>query len=385
MRVGFLATYPPTRCGVAEYTRFLVEALKKHSDAEVVVFSDDQSEPLERTDDLGVKVVPCFTPGKVDYSRLLDALDRYGELDVLHVQHEYGLFPPRDEFIEAMREAKKECRNIIVTLHTVYHSSRGADVVEYQRKLCDVFDAVIVHSVLQEYELWSQGADLRKVHRIPHGTWIPQLNGIGKDEALEKLGLGSLRGRFIFSSVGFVRWDKGPDVLVRAFEIVHKRRPDTALVIAGAPQGLEGEEMAKKLKEMIAPEAGENIFFIQRYLTRDEIALLLKASDVVVFAYREKLGVIGVSGIFHLTIGAMRPVICVRIPRLVECSICAPEVMVAEGDVEGLAEKMLYAIENYEDLVEKCKPLYDLALETSWDRVALKHLELYEYLRAQRP
>ena len=52
MRIAYLSTYPPTPCGVAEYTRSLVEALKTLANSvEIVILSDKVGGLEERVDE----------------------------------------------------------------------------------------------------------------------------------------------------------------------------------------------------------------------------------------------------------------------------------------------------------------------------------------------
>ena len=46
----------------------------------------------------------------------------------------------------------------------------------------------------------------------------------------------------------------------------------------------------------------------------------------------------------------------------------------------ALAEKMAEAVEHYEEFAEACRPLMELAAETTWDKIACKHLEMYKCL-----
>jgi glycosyltransferase involved in cell wall biosynthesis len=378
LRIAYVSTYPPTPCGIAEYTGSLVRAIRGLSSLDLSVLADDIGGFRTR---MGVEmpVIPVFTPGKPCYGRLLKAAREHGPFDLIHIQHEYGLFRPTVRTLEAFRRLKKYCGKLMVTMHTVVGFVKRK-VAEHQEKLCKLADAIIVHSILQEYELLSQGVNPSKVQRIPHGTTIAGFSELDPGEALERLGLPNLKGKFLFASLGFIRRDKGQDALIRAFKKVHERNPDTALIIAGVPQRKTGIKQASKLDSMRAADDGDDIIMLRRYLTNDEIDLLLRAANVVVFSYKERPGLWSVSGAFHKTIGSFKPVICSKVPRLAECSMVAPDLVVPPDNVEALAEKMMAAVTSYEEFAEKSKPLTELALSTSWRKIAESHLSLYQRL-----
>ncbi len=377
LRVGYVTTYPPTPCGVAEYTGDLVRSIKNLGDLSVAVFADGLTD--HRAGFREVVVESAFFPGRSNYTKLLSEIKKYSPLDIIHVQHEYGLFPPSNNFIKLLESLKKYTNALVITLHTVYHTLKGGELVKHQVSICTVADAVIVHSPIMEYELWAQGVSLSKVHLIPHGTRINR-SSVKRETVLERLGVGHLRDKFIFAVIGFIRKDKGLDVLLKAFKKVASMRSNVALLIAGTPQGSEGIKHAKEIHKLardLGP-ATERIAEIGRYLTRRELSELIKAADVVVLPYRDEPGVLGVSGMLHTVMGCFKPVICCRTPRLSECTALVPEASVVPDDPDDLAEKMLYAVDNYKEFADFFKHLFELAVRTSWRNVARRHLMLYE-------
>jgi len=58
MRISFLTTYPPTRCGIGRYASFLISALlKEYPSLEIFILTDEELEPIITPQ---IKIIPCF-------------------------------------------------------------------------------------------------------------------------------------------------------------------------------------------------------------------------------------------------------------------------------------------------------------------------------------
>jgi glycosyltransferase involved in cell wall biosynthesis len=334
--------------------------------------SQDTYENLElvRTVDVGIA-------GQPDYGKILNEVSREGQFDVIHIQHEYSIFPADAKFLDFLRELKRHCCQLIVTLHNVRHPLHYPGIEKFQRKLCEIVDVVIVHSSLQEMELLHQGASQDKIVRIPHGTRIARL--VSKLDALKELNLNIPSNFKIILVQGFLRRDKGLHIVLEAMDLLLNKYNyrEAVLLVAGQIQGPEANkdyvtEFLNKLKRIEG-----HFIVLNKYLTRREIDLVYSAADLIVFPYVDVSGDIGVSGAFHLALGSFKPILCARVPRLIECYELAPRLTFPPQNPEALAAKMYLVLTNYERVLSYMKPLIQYAHETNWINVAKIHLRLY--------
>ena len=368
MRIGFVSRYPPVHCGVAEYTKMLSSALKSLSHRiEVFVFStrEIEREPYEDV----VEVYPCYERFEMDYSNMIEYLKDF-KVDVLHVQHEYGIFGSNRELIDALLLARDEglARVVGVTMHTVDHpfSPRANVTLRFQTWLNDL-DFVIVHSPLQEFELHIQGVDPSKVHRIPHGTLINPYLCMTRDELCESLRIECNFEGNILTVPGFLRRDKGIDVLLEALRSLRDLK--FTLLIAGEPQD---EEIVELLEN-----SEFKTILIERYLSSDEILKTVALANAIVLPYKDKRSY-SVSGILHLSMGSLKPIVGTRVPRLIEFYQHAPRLTVPPNDPLSLAEKMRWLINNYDYTLAYMTEVYSYAARTQWFRMASRHIEIYQ-------
>ncbi|RLE57171.1 MAG: group 1 glycosyl transferase [Thermoprotei archaeon] len=374
-RVVLVSTYPPTHCGVAEYTRFLVTSLRSlpYRKLEIKVIGDEGS--MSGTDsEAGVEIIPTFRVGCADsLSRVIDVLTEIDGTDILHIQHEYDIYTLSHALESVLEEVRDErlAKVVVITLHTVYTPVRGLESrVEIQRGLIEQVDAVIVHSIQQEFELYTQGVPPRKVYRIPHGTLINPYLHYSRRFLSEKLGIPFERLRGIVLTVpGFVRKDKGLDILIQALSKLKDLK--LTVVVAGE---VRDREVKKHIEE--ATREGKMIM-IERYLSNDELLMLVALSDAIVLPYRDAPGILSVSGILHISMGSLKPLLGSRVPRLVELYQNAPRLTFRPEEPEELAQKIRWLVKNYDYTIAYASALYSYAVRTQWLRMARRHLSLY--------
>ena len=120
--------------------------------------------------------------------------------------------------------------------------------------------------------------------------------------------------------------------------------------------------------------------WIDRYLSGKELLVLMALADAVVLPYKDVKGALSVSGILHMSMGSMKPIIGTRTPRLVELYKHAPRLTVRPLSPEELALKLKWLLKNYDYAVAYTAPVYAYAARTQWPRMARRHLELYRAL-----
>ncbi len=372
---------------MGEYTKSLADAVASRlPGASILVAAEEGIGEAYVDGDSGARVVPAFrSRDPASYRGVLDALAEAGGVDVLHVQHEYGIFGFDDAIVEVAAEAKRErlASATVITMHTVYHpfTVNGEQALSVQQSLIDGFDAIVVHLPIQSFELQAQDVPVGVIHRIPHGTSVNPFLGEPRRKLAAALGLDeSLLSRFILVAMGFLRRDKGLDTLLDAVEEVGGDGP--LVVVAG-------EARDEELAAMLRAAAGEGkILFIEKYLSQADMLRLAALSDAIVLPYRDPPGKYAASGVLHQSMGSLKPVLGTGVPRLSELYQLAPRLVFKPGDSEALARLLAWIArpENYDLAVAYASPVYSYAVRTSWPRVARRHIELYQsILQGRRP
>ena len=265
-----------------------------------------------------------------DYVAVAQELNGNGT-DVVLIEHEFGIFGGEaGEYVLALA-AELEVP-MVVTLHTVL-SNPSEQQAATLRRLCEAAALVTVFTETASRMVVEAGiVSADRVRLVPHGApplivareLAPTADGsrtvayaatAGPGPALvggTDLTLRRLRGRRVLSSFGLISSGKGLETAIRAVEQVVDRHPDVLYLIAGQTHPevakREGESYRQVLENLVG-ELGlqQHVHFLDRFLTIDELALLLSSTDLYLTPYRSREQI--VSGALTFAVAAGCPVV----------------------------------------------------------------------------
>src|SRR3954471_24985908 len=279
-RFAVLGNYLPRQCGIATFTTHLTEALLERlpgADGVVLAMND-----AGRRHAYPARV--RFEIGESDltsYRRAADFLNVY-QVDVLSVQHEYGIFGGEAgaHLLELLRDLRMR---IVTTLHTILSEPNPSQRMVLEQ-LAGLSERLIVMS--------ESGVDLlKRVHGIsadhidliPHG--IPEVPAGGGSKP--RLGL---EGKTVLLTFGLLSPDKGIEYVVDALPAILAAHPNTVYVVLGAthPHVIEHEGEAYRLMlEARARRLGVSgsMIFHNRFVSQNELTEFLSAADIYIPPY----------------------------------------------------------------------------------------------------
>ena len=112
LSIGFVSTYPPTKCGLATFTASLAGSLELDADDIGVVSCVEEADTLVHPEDV---VAEWVRGSEESLENAADVLNRY---DAVVIQHEFGIFGGADGEDVLQLLARLEVP-VIVVLHTV--------------------------------------------------------------------------------------------------------------------------------------------------------------------------------------------------------------------------------------------------------------------------
>ncbi len=162
--------------------------------------------------------------------------------------------------------------------------------------------------------------------------------------AAAELGLARLADRTVLSTFGLISASKGLELMIRALPPVVAARPDVLYLIAGQthPEVVkhEGESYRLGLERLVHELGlGEHVCFVDRFLSVDELAVLLARTDLYVTPYRSPEQI--VSGALTFAVAAGCPVVSTPYHYAENLLGSGAGVLVPFGDVPRLSAAVL--------------------------------------------
>jgi glycosyltransferase involved in cell wall biosynthesis len=363
----FVGTYPPRRCGIATFTRDLAGATGDHEIVALHPPDGPDLYPIEVRHRIRRDV-------SADYFRVARLLNR-SDARVVSIQHEYGIWGGEDgesvlDFVSALTKP------VVSTLHTVPHSPSPGQ----RRVLLGLIHASAATVVMSR----SSANLLRRVYGVPstvidvvpHG--VPHLALVAPDSVKPKLGMAAAP---MILSFGLIGPGKGYESVIEAMPAVVEADPAAYYVILGAthPELLrrEGEAYRTKLMNLAAAlGVAEHVLFVDRFVTRSELATWLTAADIFVTPYPNPDQI--VSGTLAYAMSAGKACVSTPYAYAVEMLEGGRGMVVASGSPEALAVPLTQLVRDRNLREQYGRRAYEFSRTMIWPEVGATYQKIFD-------
>lgn len=372
----FVSSFPPRECGIATYTQDLVMALQTQfnnqfqykvcaleSDA---VFHDYDQKPeyILQTNDRNA------------YSKIAFRINRNPNIQLVVVQHEFGLFSEQEEaFLLFLEQITKP---VLLVFHTVLPAP-DAGRKRYVHALVKAVDNVIV---MTDYaaKLLEKQYDIAPltIKTIPHGTHL--LPHVNRDSLKTRYDLSNKK---VLATFGLLGPGKSIETTLQALPRILTEYPEVIFLILGKTHpGVvrdQGERYRLHLHALVHELGLSNhVRFVNEYLPLNTLLDYLQMTDIYLFTSNDRNQ--AVSGTFAYAVSSGCPIVSTPIPHACEVLANDNRVIVDFEDPLQLAHAAL-------KLLGDDKLCRSLALNglrqmasTAWSNSALAHGKLFNRL-----
>jgi len=372
VNVCYVATYPPTECGIATFTRDLVGAIGKYTP-----FSDPMVLAVGGEADIQQypKIVKVQVP-KSDLQSYLDAADfvnRSGA-NVLSLQHEYGIFGgPDGEYVLNFLERLKI--PFVATLHTVLFAPSPNQKRIVQRIAEMSMAMVVMVKKGKEMLMEHYGIPAEKIVVIPHG--VPNVHRVPAASVKRDLGI---IDRTVISTFGLINRGKGIEQAIKAMPAIVEKHPKALYLVLGEThpgvRNYEGESYRTELLQLVSDLGMEkHVRFNNRYLTLEELINYLCATDVYVTPYLNKDQI--VSGTLAYAVGCGKAVISTPYLYAEEVLADGRGILVDFKSPEGIANSVDQILSNPAMREQMETKAYAYGRRAAWFNVGIDYLDLF--------
>jgi glycosyltransferase involved in cell wall biosynthesis len=371
--VLIISTYPPRECGIATYTYDLTQALQEQFSASLSprICAIESTFSRHQYDDVVKYTIQ--TDAADSYVHLARKIDLDDAIEVVVLQHEFGLFARQEEaFFQLLSSITKP---LIVVFHTVLPHPDPAlklkikIIARYATTLV-VMTHTSVDILHQDYQI-----DRKQIDVIPHGTHLVDFPD--KDYLKRKYGL---KDKLILSTFGLLSQGKNVEMTLQAMPAIIKEHPEVVFLVLGKthPDVFKEEEDKycqdlKVLAEQLHLQY--NVRFISHYLPTAELLDYLQLTDVYLFTSKDPNQ--AVSGTFAYALSCGCPIVSTPIPHAREVLADGAGVIVDFNDYRQMALEVNLLLSNEGLRQSMSINAIQKMAATAWQNSAIAHAQIF--------
>jgi len=307
MRIAFVASSVPRRCGIATFTADLSAAVKS-ADPAVRIFAAAIDEPGAARP-YGPDVRWRIRQEEPNTYRDAAIAISASNVDIVNVQHEFGLYGVWHDgtYDDHLRIFLENCtKPVVTTLHTVAPKPEPW-ALETVRFISEHSEQVIVMGTTAARLLREVYGITRPAVVIEHG--MPAIEPRGRHRLKRQLGV---EDRPIVSTFGLVDPRKGLEYVIDAMPQIVASQPEALYLVVGQthPELIKREGEAYRNSLLAAASRlglQHHVKFVNQYLTQREVVDYLLATDVYVTPYLDPNQI--TSGTLAYALGAGKAIV----------------------------------------------------------------------------
>jgi glycosyltransferase involved in cell wall biosynthesis len=377
-RLAILGNHLPRQCGIATFTTDLSDSIAaQFSKLDcVVVAMNDGGQSYLYPPRVGFEIDESDIGSYRRAAKFLNA----NKIDVVSVQHEYGIFGGKagNYLLTLLRKLRMP---IVTTVHTILGKpdsmQRRAmnEIARLSRRLVAMSGrgAALLHDV--------HGVPEHKIDIIPHG--IPSV----PFAASNKKDLG-IEGKSVIFTFGLLSPDKGIEHVIDALPTILARYPDTVYLVLGATHPHIKERYGESYRESLERRAqglgvDSSVIFHNRFVSRRELIKFLSAADIYVTPYLKPEQ--STSGTLAYAVGSGKAVISTPYLYARELLADGRGILVPWRDSQTIARAVVDLLSDDAKRLALCARAAAHGRSMVWPAVARRYLQSFDRACGREP
>ncbi|MEO7978508.1 glycosyltransferase [Flavobacterium sp.] len=373
-KIIFMSTFPPTQCGIATYTQDTIKGINDvFGNSITCEICDLVKTPVKNT----THAFSLNTTDRNDYTRVANEINNDAAVKLVHIQHEFGLFGGNygDFLLDFLNAVKKP---VTFTFHSVIQNPNN-ELKTFVKLLLSYSNSVFVMTnQSEEILIRDYGIQKEIITCVSHGTHIVIYEK--PEQSKEKF---DFQDRMVLSTFGLLGEGKSIETGLQALPKIIEKHPNVLYLVIGRthPNLIKnGVDTYRDKLEGIVKDLNleNNVRFINQYLETNELLNYLKATDVYMFTSKDPNQ--AVSGTFAYAMSCACPLVASKIPHTLEVLSSDSGILVDIGEPEQFADAAIKLLSDDNLREEMGMNAFRKMRATSWENVAIKHMETYKTL-----
>jgi glycosyltransferase involved in cell wall biosynthesis len=374
MRIAFIASSVPRRCGIATFTADLSAAVKS-ADPAVRIFAAAIDEPGAARP-YGPEVRWRIRQEESSTYRDAAVAISASNVDIVNVQHEFGLYGVWHDgtYDDYLRVFLESCtKPVVTTLHTVAPKPEPW-AFETVRYISEHSEQVVVMGTTAARLLREVYGVSRPPVVIEHG--MPAIEPRGRHRLKRQLGV---EDRPILSTFGLVDPRKGLEYVIEAMPEIVARHPDALYLVVGQTHPELLKRDGEAYRNSLVASAGrlgmrDHVKFVNQYLTQREVVDYLLATDVYVTPYLDPNQI--TSGTLAYALGAGKAIVSTPYLHAQEVLGSGRGILVPFRDAAAVASAVNSVLGDPQRKRELESRAYEYGKQMAWPAIGRRVLAL---------
>lgn len=378
-KIVLISSYRPRDCGIATFSYDLVNAIESFSKMAVEIIPINESAHENRIYDQKVNIT-ISSEDENSYVLAADYINKSSAV-ALCLQHEFGLFGgDQGEYIIKLIDLVK--KPVITTFHTVL-SKPSKKQKQVLGEIATKSDAIVVMAdTAVDILVDKYGIPETKIAMIPHG--VPELPFENQLKAKKKIGL---EGNLVISTFGLLGPGKGLKYVIDALPEVISKYPKVKYLILGRTHPEIAKKAGEGYRENLIAKINElgltdHVRLDNRFLSDDEIALNLMATDIYITPYQNPQQITSGTLARALSIGRT----CISTPYTYAKEILDDNrgILVPFGNSQSISGAIisLFSNDKKRNEIERLNYIYSRPM--IWKSVARNYIDLLQNLTVKK-
>ncbi len=373
-RIAYVSTYPPRECGIANFTKDLIDAIDRLHEfrpARVIAINEERA-IYDYDRRVRFQIERDSIEDYVQAARYVNL----SKVNLVNLQHEFGLFG--GEWGKYINSFLKDLKKLVVTtLHTIVPKF-GSTAQKVLENIAHHSASIIVMTRTAMQLLKNKNIQREKISVVPHGC--PDVPFVTSERPKTSLGL---RDRIVLSTFGLINRGKGIEYAIRALPSLVEKEPRILYLIIGEThpevRKVKGERYRRRLMRLVAElKLGKHVRFHNRFLSKRQLIRYLQATDIYITPYVDRNQIS--SGTLTYALGTGKAIVSTPYLHAEEALAEGRGLLCKFRNPASIADCINRLLEDEELRLSLEKKAYAYSRNFTWPKVAEEYVKLFNRL-----